>query len=213
MGGFITLEGPEGGGKTTQLKRLAARLSASGAEVICLREPGGTRMGEAIRGLLQHDAGGEPPVPECEVLLFIASRAQLVRSMIRPALERGAWVLCDRFADSTLAYQGYGRGFSVDALRQLNAFAMGDCIPARTFLLDIETKAGMARIAKRQAGDCSAPDRMEREELAFHERVRNGFLELARHEPNRFCVVDAARDEEAVADTIWQEARRVFRLR
>lgn len=206
-GAFITFEGPEGGGKSTQMRRLAEWLRARGCEVVCVREPGGTPIGEAIRGLLQHDHAGEPPVAECEVFLFLASRAHLSRTVIRPALERGACVLCDRYADSTLAYQGYGRGFPVETLRALNAFAIGDCVPDRTFLLDLEVEQGFARLAARHGADAAAgPDRMEREEAAFHHRVREGFLDLARAEPRRWRVISAAGTEDDVAGAIAREA-------
>jgi dTMP kinase len=214
-GVFITFEGPEGGGKSTQMRRLAERLRARGCEVVCVREPGGTPIGEAIRGLLQHDEAGEPPVAECEVFLFLASRAHLARTVIRPAMERGACVLCDRYADSTLAYQGYGRGFPVETLRALNAFAIGDCVPDLTLLLDLEIGQGFARLAARHGADAAAgPDRMEREAAAFHHRVREGFLELARAEPQRWRVISAAGREDDVAATIAREADDVLeRLR
>ena len=210
-GMFITLEGPEGGGKTTQLQRLAEMLRAEGREVVTVREPGGTRMGEAIRGILQHDHAGEVPSPACEVLLFIASRAQLVASVIRPALERGAVVICDRFADSTLAYQGYGRGFDVEALRRLNAFAIAECVPNLTLVLDLPIAEGRARMAGRHAAGGEGPDRMEREAIEFHERVRRGYLELARSEPDRFRVIPANGSMDDVAESIAREVRRVTR--
>lgn len=210
-GTFITLEGPEGGGKSTQLQRLAEMLRAEGREVVTVREPGGTPTGEAIRGILQHDHAGESPSPACEVLLFIASRAQLVSGVIRPALARGAVVLCDRFADSTLAYQGYGRGFDVEALRQLNAFAIAECVPDLTLVLDLPVTEGRTRLAGRHAAGGEGPDRMEREAIEFHERVRAGYLELARAEPNRFRVIPANRSVEQVAESIVREVGRVVR--
>lgn len=209
-GVFITLEGPEGGGKTTQLQRLADRLRAEGREVVTVREPGGTQMGEAIRGILQHDHAGESPSPACEVLLFIASRAQLVSTVIRPALQRGVVVLCDRFADSTLAYQGFGRGFDVEALRRLNAFAIAECVPNLTLVLDLPVSEGRARMAGRHAANGDGPDRMEREAVEFHERVRKGFLELARAEPDRFRVITANGSVDEVAKCIEREVRRVL---
>src|SRR5450759_4346826 len=129
---FITFEGPEGGGKSTQIIRLAERLRADGNEVVTTREPGGTATGEAIRGILQHDTAGEALAAETELLLFAASRAQLVRTVIVPALARGAWVLCDRFADSTTAYQGYGRQLDLNRIAWLNEMAMGGCLPRLT---------------------------------------------------------------------------------
>ncbi len=202
-GRFITLEGPEGGGKTTQARRLIARLEARGLRVRYTREPGGTPTGEAIRDILQHDRAGEPVTPEAEVLLFSASRAQLVRRVILPALEQGDWVVCDRFADSTTAYQGYGRGFPVDTLLNLQAFAVGPAVPDLTFLLDVAVADGFGRLAGRHAEQGGGPDRMEREERAFHERVRAGYLDLARRWPERFRVVDASRPADEVEARIW----------
>ncbi|MBP7274637.1 MAG: dTMP kinase [Kiritimatiellae bacterium] len=209
-GRFITLEGPEGGGKSTQIRRIAEMLRAEGREVVTAREPGGTPTGEAIRGLLQYDHSGESPSPACEVLLFIASRAQLVDTVIRPALKRGAVVLCDRFADSTLAYQGYGRGFDVAALRRLNEFAIADCVPDVTLVLDLPVDAGRARMAGRHAAGGDGPDRLEREAAEFHARVRDGYLALARAEPGRFRVMDASRAEEDVFEALAVEVRRVL---
>jgi dTMP kinase len=156
-GQFITFEGPEGGGKSTHIKRLAARLKALGHEVLLTREPGGTPTGEAIRGILQHDHTGEAICPEAELLLFEASRAQLVRTVILPALQKGVWVLCDRFADSTTAYQGYGRGFDLETILMLNQHAMGDCVPALTLLMDIEVQVGRERLAQRNLAQSGRP--------------------------------------------------------
>lgn len=209
-GRFITLEGPEGGGKTTQAARLVARLEARGLSTLYTREPGGTPTGEAIRNLLQHDASGEPICPETEVLLFAASRAQLVRRVIQPALEQGRWVVCDRFADSTTVYQGYGRGFPVERMLAINEFAIAECVPDRTFLLDLDVDAGFRRLAARQAARGEGPDRMEREAREFHERVRAGYLALARRWPDRFRLLDAGVGEEAVAESLWREVERDF---
>lgn len=203
-GRFITFEGPEGGGKTTQAKRLLARLRESGRDVLYTREPGGTPTGEAIRGILQHDKAGEPLCDETEVFLFAASRAQLVRSVILPALERGTIVVCDRFADSTTAYQGYGRGFPVEQMLAINAFAIGDAVPDVTLLLDVPVNLGFQRIAERQRQLFEGADRIEREARAFHERVRNGYLELAQKWPNRFRRVEAARTPDEVEQSIWE---------
>lgn len=203
-GRFITFEGPEGGGKTTQAKRLLARLREAGRDVLYTREPGGTPTGEAIRGILQHDKAGEPLCDETEVFLFAASRAQLVRSVILPALERGTIVVCDRFADSTTAYQGYGRGFPVEQMLAINAFAIGDAVPDVTLLLDVPVNLGFQRIAERQRQLFEGADRIEREARAFHERVRNGYLELAQKWPNRFRCVEAARTPDEVEQSIWE---------
>lgn len=198
-GKFITLEGPEGGGKSTQARHLAARLSRAGMEVVSVREPGGTRAGELIRDILQHDKAAESIPPNTEALLFNASRAQLVHHVIRPALRRGAWVVCDRFADSTTVYQGYGRGLDIETLLRLNAFAVGEIVPDLTLVLDLPVEIGFERLQARMAGGGGGHDRIEREDLDFHRRIRNGYLELARQDPNRFRVVDASADIEAVA--------------
>jgi len=202
-GRFITFEGPEGAGKSTQAARLREFLASKGLEVVSAREPGGTKVGEAIRGVLQYNEAGEPPVPEAEVLLFEASRAQLVRQVFLPALARGAWVVSDRFADSTSAYQGYGRGFGVETLGEINRFATAGRVPDLTLLLDLDVAEGMKRVAAR-APEKRRYDRIEAEELAFHEKVRAGYLALAAAEPARFRVLDASRGEDAIAGEIRQ---------
>ena len=203
-GRLITFEGPEGAGKSTQAALLISKLEARGIEVVYTREPGGTKLGEAIRGILQYNAAGEDPCPESEVLLFEASRAQLVRHVIQPALARGAWVLCDRFADSTTAYQGFGRGFSVELMETINRFAIGSAVPDMTILLDVNVSLGMQRCAKRQIGKKIQYDRIESEALEFHEKVRQGYLELARRFPERFRKVDAMRLAEPIAEDVWK---------
>ncbi len=203
-GRLITFEGPEGAGKSTQAALLISKLEARGIEVVYTREPGGTKLGEAIRGILQYNAAGEDPCPESEVLLFEASRAQLVRHVIQPALARGAWVLCDRFADSTTAYQGFGRGFSVELMETINRFAIGSAVPDMTILLDVNVSLGMQRCAKRQVGKKVQYDRIESEALEFHEKVRQGYLELARRFPERFRKVDAMRLAEPIAEDVWK---------
>ncbi len=195
---FVTFEGPEGGGKSTQIRLLADWLRAAGRMVMTTREPGGTRIGDAIRGVLL-DPGHVEMRPEAEILLFSAARAQLVGEVIRPHLARGGVVLCDRFADSTLAYQGYGRELDLDALRQITGFATGWLTPDLTFCLDLPVVDGLRR---KQGGDLAEWNRMEREELAFHERVRAGYLALAAAEPERWCVVDARQGVEAVQAAI-----------
>ena len=204
-GRVISFEGGEGCGKTTHIAILAERLRAKGIEVVLTREPGGTPLCEAIRGLLQLDTAGESPVPEAEALLFCASRAQLVRNVIRPALERGAWVLCDRFADSTLAYQGYGRGFPLDALRALLSFATGGLIPDTTFLLEASLETRNGRLDARYGTGVGA-DRFEREEDDFHRRVREGFEALADAEPDRIVRIETERPVEETAAEIWRIA-------
>lgn len=203
-GVFISFEGPEGSGKSTHAARAARRIEALGREVVRTREPGGTRTGEMIRDILQHDRSGEAIHPETETLLFAASRAQLVRMVIRPALERGACVICDRFADSTTAYQGCGRGFGIDAMLAMNEFAVGGLWPELTLLMDIDVAAGFERMGRRNASKGVPNDRFEREKIDFHERVRHGYLELAARFPARFRIVNADRDEDAVAADVWK---------
>ena len=200
---FITFEGPEGGGKSTHAGRLAERLRGAGLDVVQAREPGGTPTGEAIRHILQHDPAGEHLTAETETLLFAASRAQLVRELILPALRRGACVVCDRFADSTAAYQGYGRGIDVEAILAINAFAVDGAVPDLTILLDIEVAEGFRRLEQRNRERRTGRDRIEREAMEFHERMRRGYLALAAREPGRFRVVSAGRAVAAVAADVW----------
>ncbi|MEA2673209.1 MAG: dTMP kinase [Chloroflexota bacterium] len=197
---MITLEGPEGAGKTVIAKRLVGELERRGHEVVSTREPGGTRLGERLRSILlsQRAAEAEAPVdPRADALLFNAARAQLVAEVIRPALERGAIVLCARFTDSTLAYQGYGAGLPVEQLRAVAEIATCGLVPDLTVLLDVPPTVGLGR--KRGA----SRNRFEASfDLAFHERVRAGFLALAAAEPARFRVIDSARPIEAVAGDV-----------
>ncbi|HMP71639.1 MAG TPA: dTMP kinase [Kiritimatiellia bacterium] len=202
-GKFITLEGPEGGGKTTQAKRLIQRMTRQGLKVIYTREPGGTSTGELIRSILQHDRSKETIHPETEVFLFAASRSQLVRQVILPALEAGTHVVCDRYADSTTVYQGYGRGFDVEQMIAINSLAIGPAIPDLTLLLDVTVELGFARLAERQRELFEKPDRIEREARAFHERVRAGYLDLAKRWPERFQVLDGGREEDVLEEDIW----------
>jgi dTMP kinase len=200
-GRFLTLEGPEGAGKTVLAERLADALLAEGTDVLLTREPGGTRLGERLRDLLlARDAPAIDPL--VDAFLFNAARAQLVAEVIRPALEAGRIVVCARFADSTLAYQGYAAGVDIDALRDLAAVATGGLAPDRTILLDLPAEAGLRR---------KAPDDHTRFEAAFdlefHRRVRAGFLDLAAREPARFAVVDADRPIDAVFADVLAEAR------
>ncbi len=198
MGVLITFEGAEGSGKTTQIRLLAAALARSGYRVVTTREPGGTRVGDAIRTLLLDHRHTEIS-PRAETLLFQAARAQLVDEVIHPALAAGSIVLCDRYADSTLAYQGYGRGQSLDTLKQLGDYATDHLQPTLTIYLDIDVSEGLAR--KRTA----APEewnRMENLDIAFHQRVRKGYLALAAAEPERWLVLDATQPIEALHRTI-----------
>jgi dTMP kinase len=190
---FITLEGPDGSGKTTQARLLAHWLQEEGHPVVLVREPGGTTIGERIREVL-HDPAHTGMSPWTEVFLYCAARAQVVTEIIRPALAAGQTVLCDRYADSTLAYQGYGRGLDLDALRLVLYLATGGLTPDLTFCLDISPEEGLAR---RRAGG-GEWNRLDQETVDFHRRVRTGYLELAGLEPQRWIVVDAARPVDAV---------------
>ena len=207
-GTFITFEGPEGSGKSTQIRLLAEHLQRCSIRTLLTREPGGTRTGEAIRNLLQHDSSDAEMAHRTEVLLFCASRAQIVEQVIRPALEQGTWVLCDRFTDSTLAYQGYGRGFAVADLRALNRFATGGLTPDLTLLLDIPVDESFRRIHARRA----EIDRIERAERTFHERLRAGYLELAAAEPARFQVIASTGSLEQTGSEIWQTVAQRFQV-
>ena len=209
-GRFITFEGPEGSGKSTQAANLKARLVEAGLEVIGAREPGGTKTGEIVRNLLQHDLTDEPLAPEAEVLLFAASRAQLVRRVIQPALARGAWVICDRFMDSTTAYQGYGRGFDVEQMIRINAFAVGEAVPDRTILLDLDLDDSLERMHERNAVRGQKQDRFEREQRDFHDAVRRGYLELAARWPERFTLIRSDRPEPEVAADVWRCIRQLL---
>lgn len=192
-GRFITLEGGEGAGKSTQLQTVAKCLTAAGIPFLTTREPGGTSRAEAIRGLLLSPGEREPMASETELLLMFAARAQHVKQRIEPALAAGTWVLCDRFTDATRAYQGGGRGLDLSQIDALAAWVHGDCWPDLTLLLDVPAAQGLARAEKR-----SAKDRIEQEALAFFERVRAHYLAQAAAEPERFRVIDAAPAEAAV---------------
>jgi dTMP kinase len=209
-GKFITFEGPEGGGKTTQAKRLLLRLANEGHEVIYTREPGGTPTGEAIREILQYDKAGEPLCDQAEVFLFAASRSQLVRTVIVPALERGTHVVCDRFADSTTVYQGYGRGFDIETMIAINEFAINGAVPDITLLMDVDVAIGFDRLASRQRELFQKSDRIEREAREFHERVRRGYLALAERWPERFRKINAMRDPAEVEADVWNWVQTVL---
>lgn len=189
---FVTFEGPEGGGKTTQIRLLAEWLTSLGCDVVTTREPGGTRIGNAIRAVLLDPENTEMRA-EAEILLFSAARAQLVGQVIRPQLERGGVVVSDRFADSTFAYQGYGRGLDLGALRMITAFATGGLTPDLTICLDLPVAEGLRR---KRGGAVVEWNRMEREEREFHERVRVGYLALASEAGERWLVVDAMQPVE-----------------
>lgn len=206
---FISFEGLEASGKSTQITLLADALrQAGGREILTLREPGGTAAGERIRNLLQHEDEGSDLCPEAETLLFCASRAQLVRQCIVPALERGAVVISDRFADSTTAYQGAARRLSGEVVAALNRFATGGLLPHITFLMDLPAEAALARLA----GRGEAVDRMEREALPFHRAVREAYLEIARREPERVVVLDALEKPQAVQSRIRENLKERYGL-
>ena len=193
---FVTLEGPEGAGKSTLARSLAARLEAGGHEVVVTREPGAGPFGGGVRRLLLE---GEAMTPWAEVFLFLADRADHVATLVRPALERGAWVVCDRHADSTVVYQGHARGLDIAELRRLNRLATGGLVPDRTLLLDLPAEVGLARV--RDA------NRLDGESIDFHRRVREGFLAEAALEPTRWVVIDASKPATAVLDEAWASLR------
>ena len=199
MGKFVTFEGIEGCGKTTQIGLAAAWLKERGILSLTTAEPGGTPLGRKIRDILLN-RGLCAIGAEAELLLFAAARAQHVREAILPALNANQWVLCDRFADATLAYQGFGRGLDAAFIRRLNAFSAGSLKPDLTLLFDLPVETGLERAKKRTAGvrPESAEDRFEQEDLAFHERIRQGYLTLAAAEPDRFRIIDGAADIETV---------------
>ncbi len=201
MGLFIAFEGPEGSGKTTQIQLLAGWLRGFGLNVLTTREPGGTRIGDAVRQVLL-DRQHTEMQPEAEILLFSAARAQIVGEVIRPQLRAGGVVLCDRFSDSTLAYQGYGRRLDLAALRLITAFATGNLRPDRVIYLDLPVAEGLRR---KQGGDGSEWNRMECEEQEFHERVRRGYLALAAAEPERWLVIDGLAPVAAIQAQIRQQ--------
>jgi dTMP kinase len=196
---FITFEGPDGSGKTTQLRSLAEFLCQHNYQVLTTREPGGTTISEQIRSVL-FDLKNTQMVPRTEILLFLASRAQLVEEVIRPYLASGGIVLCDRYADSTLAYQGFGHQLNLDQLKLLINFATGGLKPDLTLLLDLEVEEGLRR--REQGGSWN---RLDAYTLAFHQRVRRGFLELAREEPQRWVTINAGQPADQVQKAIRQE--------
>lgn len=199
---FITLEGGEGVGKSTQQGLLLKRLRQEGVKALGSREPGSTALGVELRGVLM-DLGGEVPCQEAELLLYLADRAQHVRQVLLPALEAGAVVVCDRFADSSEVYQGRVRGLGFSRVRDLNRWVCGYLWPELTLLLDLDPDLGLRRVHQRQGDLGILPDRLESEGLAFHQAVRQGFLEQAAAEPARIKVVPAARPPERVARDIW----------
>lgn len=202
---FITFEGPEGSGKTTQIPRVARFLEARGIPVLCTREPGGTPISEQIREVIL-SKDNHAIRDETEALLYSAARAQIVAELVRPALAEGKTVLCDRYADSTLAYQGYGLGLDLDALRVITRFATGGLVPDLTFYIDVPVADGIAR---KRRGETN---RLDEKAIAYHERVRAGYLEMARAEPGRWVIVDGTHSvddvQRQIRDRLEQELKR-----
>ncbi len=201
-GWLVTFEGSEGSGKTTQIGRIASRFEDSGLDVVVTREPGGTEIGEEIRHLLKFAQPGRGMSPETELLLFAASRAQLVREVFVPSLKRGDIILCDRFLDSTTVYQGVGRQIAAEPVHMINTFAVGDIIPDITVVLDLPAEDGFERIKHRATG---VPDRLEQETIGFYRKVREGYLILAKAMPERFVVVDGTESRQKIEERIWDE--------
>ena len=197
---LITFEGSEGSGKSTQADRLAVHFQRCGIPCILTHEPGGTPIGETIRELLQFAPHNSTMTAETELLLFAASRSQLVREVIRPALKRGTCVIADRFFDSTTAYQGAARKLDRQMIERLNTFAVGDCLPDITFVLDVDAATAMSRMqhAPRKA------DRMEQQAAEFYERVREGYREIAARDPGRIVLIDGSRDADEIENEIWE---------
>lgn len=202
-GKFITFEGGEGAGKSTQVELMAAALSRAGLEVLETREPGGSLGAEQIRELLVHGAVARWD-PWSEALLHFAARREHLLHTVWPALDKGTWVVCDRFADSTMAYQGYGHGLGRGVVEQLYAMTVGTFRPDLTLVLDIDVEQGLQRAAARGDGG----DRYERMDRTFHERLRQGFREIAAREPGRCVLIDAAGDPSSVHATVWQKVTR-----
>jgi dTMP kinase len=201
---FVTFEGGEACGKSTQLRRLVRRLETLNRTVLAVYEPGFTEVGSAIRQLVLHAKPGDSMQTETELLLFAASRAQLVGETIRPALEKGSVVISDRFYDSTTVYQGIGRGLDLTFIGALNDFVTHGCKPDRTFLLDLDVAVSRARQLRR-VRPVGQQDRMERLSDEFFEKVRHGYLKIAQAEPNRVKIVDASGTEDQVEEAIWNE--------
>ena len=207
MGGkFITVEGIEGAGKTTCMDTIKELLTKNSIEFVTTREPGGTPLAEKIRALLL-DVEEDTPAPLTELLLMFASRAQHINKVIRPALSDGIWVLCDRFTDATYAYQGGGRGLKLDLISQLEQIAQDDLRPHLTLILDVSPELGMTRVRKR--GEF---DRFEREKIEFFNNVRTAYLNLAEKDPNRYIIIDAARQKNIVLCKISEAITERFSL-
>jgi len=207
---FITIEGPEGAGKTTQIMHLAKRLISAGHEVIVTKEPGGTHFGATLQQIAQ-DADAKL-APLTLTLLFLSDRAHHLDTLIRPSLERGAFVVCDRFHDSTIVYQGYGQGMCLETLERFCQLVVDDAMPDLTLLLSIKPEDAMPRVLERARKDDLPLSRFEQFDEHFHERVYHGFLERAKNEPNRITTIDATQSREVVEDTIWEIVATRFNL-
>ena len=205
VGKLISFEGSEGSGKSTQITRLAEHCQKIGREVIATREPGGTEIGEQIRNIIVHNSKGDEMCPETELLLFTAARAQLVREVIAPALTRGAIVLSDRFLDSSTVYQGIARNLAPGPVNEINRFAVGNVMPDLTIVIDVPTEVSLARIRQRAS---DLPDRMERQNITFYQKVREGYLLLAKEWPQRVVVIDGTQTPEAIDKKIWAEVQK-----
>ncbi|MDR1255067.1 MAG: dTMP kinase [Puniceicoccales bacterium] len=197
---FITFEGCEACGKTTQINLLSEYLQKANRSVVVTREPGGTAIGEMVRHLLIESANADNMVPEAELLLFAASRAQLVREVICPSLEEGKIILCDRFLDSTTVYQGVARRLASESVRTINTFAVGELMPDLTIVIDVSADESLLRVQRRTTGKC---DRMERESIDFYKKVREGYLCLVRQYPERFVLVDGLLEVKKISQRIW----------
>lgn len=208
---FITLEGSEGCGKSTQLDRLRGRLEATGDRVLVTREPGGTKLGEALRHLLKYAPEGQGMAPEAELLLFAASRAQLVREVIEPALADGAWVLCDRFADSTTVYQGVARCLPPETVTDANEIAMAGMRPGLTLVFDLDLDVALDRL-RRRPRPAGQVDRLEALPRDFFERVRDGYQKLAAGEPDRVRLLDASAVPDEVETAAWRLVSKAYGL-
>ncbi len=204
-GKLISFEGSEGSGKSTQIARLAGHLQQAGREVVATREPGGTEIGEQIRNIIVHNSKGDEMCPETELLLFTAARAQVVREVIAPALQRGAIVLSDRFLDSSTVYQGIARNLAPGPVSEINRFAVGPVMPHLTIVIDVPTEVSLARIRQRAS---DLPDRMERQNISFYTKVREGYLLLAQQWPGRVIVVDGTLSLDALDKKIWTEVQK-----
>lgn len=203
-GRLISFEGSEGSGKSTQISLLAAHLQKLGKEVITSREPGGTEIGEQIRNIIVHNSKGDEMTPETELLLFAAARAQVVREVIVPALIAGQFVLSDRYLDSSTVYQGIARNLAADPVAQINRFAVGNVMPDVTVIIDVPTEVSISRLKQRVT---DLPDRMERENIEFYHKVREGYLLLAKNMPERVILVDGTKSITQVAKAILEHVQ------